>query len=122
VSRITGAELASVQRAVEDYFDKTAHVFEPAEARSSSGGTTWTYPATPTRTSPCQIAPMSQQIESQFADRLGGRQGFVISLRSSTRVSTKARVRVDGRTYEVVGNDLGRSYQMRQRIPTTELT
>lgn len=122
MSRITGAEISRVERDVEDYFDKTANIYVATTARSQAGGTTQTWPSTPTRTSPAQIGPMSPNIEAQFAERLGGRQGWVVSLRSVTRVPISARIKVDGRTFEVIGSDIGRSYQFRQRIPVTELT
>jgi hypothetical protein len=120
--RIAGGEISRIRHDADDYFDKTAHFFEPAESRTSNGGTAYTYPSTPTATSPCQLAPMGKEQESEYAARLGGRQGFIISVRADSRVTRKARITVDGRTFEVLGNDRGRSYPLRQRVPVVELT
>lgn len=120
--RVTGLEQARIRQDVDQFFDKTAHLYPVTSTRAGNGAAKSAYPANPTRTSPAQIAPMGDQVESFYADKLGGRQGFTVSLRDSIRVALDDQIQIDGRTYLVVGSSSGRSYQWRTRVDVKEVS
>lgn len=118
----TEHELVDIRRTVERHLDRVGLWYVPTTSRSTSGGTTVSYPANPTRSTPVRIAPMDKKIEAKFADRLGGRQGWTATAPYGVPVPVLARLVVGSRTFEVLGTDSGMSYPGATRVPLVELT
>ena len=99
-----------------------ASVYRPSAARSASGGTTYTYPVAPAFSVAARITPMGLEIEQFFADKLGGEQGWTGTFPVAYEPTLRDRVKVHGRTFEVIGSNLGRTTDMVRRVPMREIT
>jgi hypothetical protein len=70
-----------------------------------------------------RYAPITtvQSAEQVYADRLGGLQGWWFTMPLGTDVTLDDQLRADGRTFEVVSLDKGRSWDISLRVLTREV-
>lgn len=121
-SVITNHELATLRRESQGYMPDAIRVHGVTRSRTGSGGYTRVVGDNPLRTVRGRLAPMSEEEEQFYADRLAGRQGWTITVPAGTTVPDNALFKVGSRTFEIVGTDTGRSFQITQRYACQELT
>lgn len=118
---ITDIELQSLRADSIDYLPDTIHVYTPTPSRSNSGGTLKSYPATPTTAAPGRIAPMSNTRKAWYAEKLGGRQGWTITVPFDEQIAVTSRFGVGTRRFEIIGGNADRTYQITQRFDCVEV-
>lgn len=125
VSAISRLEQVLIQQESARYMPDFVGVFTRAPSRSSSGGSTYTISTTPSVTGRGRLAPMDQTQEEFYADRLGGRQGWTITLPENIAIPAPALTalfRVGSREFELIGSDTVRSFQLTRRYDCVEKT
>lgn len=118
---ISEVELALLRVDSIGYMPETINVYTPTEARSASGGTTYTFPANPTTSYFGRLAPMSKSRKTWYADKLGGRQGWTISLPWDASVNIKSRLGLGTRRFEIIGTNAARTYQITYMLDCVEV-
>lgn len=119
---VTAREVALAAQDFRVSLPDHASIYRGTSTRSASGGTVNAYPATPSFTTAARIAPMGDEIERFYSDRLGGKQGWTGTFPPAYEPALRDRVVVHGRTYEVIGSNLGKTIDVVRRVPLKEVT
>lgn len=122
---ISNLDLIRIQREGAMFMPDIVRVYPRTSSRSGSGGTTYSTAPAPSWTGAGRLTPMDATIEEFYGDRLGGKQGWTITLPEDVTVPTvplSSILRVGSRSFEVLGGDRGRSYRMTRRWDCVELT
>ncbi len=121
-SAISQFELADIRRESVQFMPDQIKVHTVTRTRTASGGYTTALSATPARTVKGRLAEMDETLEQFYADRLGGRQGWTVTVPRGTTVPVSAVFKIGSRSFEILGSDTVRSYQITQRYACSELT
>lgn len=122
---ISQLELSALRRESVDFMPDTVRVHPRTSARSGSGGTTYTTATNPSTTTKGRLAPMDKSVEQFYADRLGGRQGWTITIPDDPAVAQAASLsvfKIGTRTFQIVGSDYGRSNRITRMYDCVEMT
>lgn len=122
---VTELEVAQLRRESDDYMPDHVRVHVRTASRTSSGGTTYSIGTNPVITTRGRLSPMSKSVEAFYADRLGGRQGWTITVPEDANTAVAALtsvLKVGTRIFEVFGSDRGRSYRLTRMYDCMELT
>lgn len=119
---LSGRDLRRMRKTADAHLPSAAEVWRATPTPDDRGGTTQTYARTSTVR--CRYAALAgvQASERVYADRLGGLQGWWFTLPLGIDVTLADQLRADGRTFEVVSLDAGRSWDISIRVLTKEVT
>jgi len=118
---LSGHELAQMRQTADEYLPDAISVWRATRASDSGGGQTSTFARVASlrgRKSPLTTVESEEQV---YADRLGGNQGWWLSLPRGTDVRLGDQLRSDGLTFEVVSTDASRSWDITLRVMGKEL-
>lgn len=127
----TARELHGVRRDIERTFDRSIEVWRIVAGSDGlpgtpdgKGGRTNSYARH--SAGPGRIAPLSNRegiyVETIYADKLGGRQPFVVTLAHDRNLRLSDQLRSAGRTFEIIKIDEPRSFAVGRRIVAAEIT
>lgn len=127
----TARELLGVRRDTERTFDRSIEVWRITAGADGlpgtpdgKGGRTNTY--TRHSAGPGRIAPLSNRegtyVETVHADRLGGRQPFMVTVAHDRNLRLADQLRSAGRKFEIITIDEPRSFSVGRRVIAAEVS
>jgi hypothetical protein len=98
---ISATELTAMQAEAEKALPDTAQIYKRMRVSDGMGGSTVS--ENPPTTAACRVdAPRDQSVIAQYADRIGTRQVFIVSLPAGTDAQVGDRLEIGGRSHEVI--------------------
>lgn len=118
---LSSAELAGLRTTLDQSLPDTAQVLRLGTVSDGMGGNTGTW-ANYGSAVACRVSPAGNSpSERVLADRVQGRQLWVVTLPATTDIGTQDRLAVGTRTFEVMGTSAPRSYELQRRLFCVEV-
>ncbi len=117
---LSTADLTSMRAQIALSLPETCSISRNTPASDGMGGwsESWANLATGVA---CRLSPAGSTTEGELAARLAAESGWVITLPTGQDVTTKDRLSVGTRLFEVVGV-LARSWELSRRVVATEVS
>jgi hypothetical protein len=120
----TPREMLGLSRDTERTFDRSIEVWRKTETPDGKGSQTWTYARHSSgggRVSPL-LNREGTYVETMYADKLGGRQPFVVTVGHDRVLRLSDQLRSGGVTFEIITIDAPRSYSANRRVIAAEIS
>lgn len=118
---LTATDLQSMRAALQESLPETVTIQRLTRASDGMGGfnETWAQVASvPGRLSPAGTQPT----EGVVASVLQSQQAWIVTLPAGTAVTAADRLQIGSRTFEVIGVQAPRSYEIATRIVAVEVS
>lgn len=120
---INPSELESMRTTAAMWFPEVCDLFAPGESDDSMGGSSTTWPSTPTYASvPCRMSEVSSAGERLVAEKLQGGVAMTLVLPYNQVIDETYRARVKGVMLEVVGVLVPKSWEVSRRAVCRQVT
>jgi head-tail adaptor len=116
---LTSGEIKGMRATAEEAMPNTAQVVRVATGADGMGGTTTTESVVGSYRA--RLGSVSEEDQDIYADKLGGKVGFIISLPARTDVQVRDRIRFDGRQFEVLAAPDRADWELTRRAVVVEV-
>ena len=116
---LTSGELKSMRATAEEAMPNQASIVRVTTGSDGMGGSTTTEAVVGTYRA--RLGSVAEQDQAIYADKLGGKVGFVISLPARTDVQVRDRIRFAGRVFEVLAAPDRADWELTRRAVVVEV-
>ena len=112
---LTATTLTRMRNVQNKFLPDTATLKTRSYIGDGQGGKIGNQPIAATGV-PCRLAEMSKEQRARWADKLGVRSGWVITLAYDQSVGVGDHIEISGETYTVLGTNSSESWQTALRM------
>lgn len=116
---LTTTDLQSMREAQEQCLPEEAVIRQRLLSGDGQGGQEEHYEDQPVVS--CRVGTMTKEQAERYADKLGSRSGWVLTMPFDTRIDVRDRVRVNGIDHGVIGVESDHSWLTALRVYVVKL-